>query len=79
MYHPLAPNLSEFTDQQLHEKYNELMSKINQAYKFGPTGAIPQMQLMQAHFQEEIHRRNAKQLEEMQSKTKDFNKIIDIK
>jgi hypothetical protein len=79
MYHPLAPDLSELTDTQLHERYNELMSKMNQAYRFGPTGAIPQMQLMQAHFQEEINKRNVKQLEEIQSKTKDFNKIIDIK
>ncbi len=79
MFHPLAPNLSELSESQLHEKYNELMSKMNQAYRFGPSSAIPQMQMMQAHFQEEIQKRHAKQLEEMQSKTKDFNKIIDIK
>ncbi len=79
MYHPLAPDLSELTESQLHERYNELMSKMNQAYRFGPSSAIPQMQLMQAHFQEEIQKRHIKQLEEIQSKTKDFNKIIDIK
>lgn len=79
MYHPLAPDLSQLTESQLHERYNELMSKMNQAYRFGPSSAIPQMQLMQAHFQEEIQKRHIKQLEEIQSKTKDFNKIIDIK
>lgn len=79
MFHPLAPDLSGLSNQELYDKYNELMSKINQAYRFGPSGAIPQLQMMQFHYQEEIQKRNAKQLEEMQSKTKDFNKIIDIK
>lgn len=79
MYHPLAPDFSKLTDQQLHEKYNELIGKMNQAYRFGPSSAIPQMQMIQANLQEEIQRRNAKQLEEMQAKTKDFTKIVDIK
>lgn len=79
MFHPLVSDLSGLSDKELHDKYNELLNKMNQAYKFGPSGAIPQMQMIQGHFYEEIQRRNAKQLEEMQSKTKDFNKIIDIK
>lgn len=79
MFHPLAPDYSTLTDQQLHEKHNELVSKMNQAYRFGPSSAIPQMQMIQAHLQEEIQRRNAKQLEDMQSKSTELDKIIDIK
>lgn len=79
MYHPLAPDLTPLTDQELHEKYNNLVNKMNQAYRFGPSSAIPQMQMMQMHFQEEIQRRNQKQLEEMQKQSQGFSKIIDIK
>lgn len=79
MFHPLVSDLSGLSDKELHDKFNELTNKMNQAYRFGPSGAIPQMQLIQAHFQEEIQRRHQKQLEEMQGKTKEFNKIIDIK
>jgi hypothetical protein len=79
MFHPLAPDLSGLTDNELHEKHNELVSKINQAYRFGPSSAIPQMHMIQGHFLEEIQRRNQKQLEDMQKHNKDFKKIIDIK
>ena len=79
MFHPLAPDLTTLTDQELHAKHNELATKINQAYRFGPASAIAQMQMLQTHFFEEIQRRNQKQLEEMQKHNKDFKNIIDIK
>jgi two-component system OmpR family sensor kinase len=38
--HPLVSDLSGLSNEDLHKKYNELMSKMNQAYKFGPAGII---------------------------------------
>ena len=64
---------------ELNKKHAELITRLNQAYRFGPGGAIQQLQMLQFHYQEEIQRRNAKQLEDMQKNSKNFNKIIDIK
>lgn len=79
MYHPLAPNLSELSTDDLNKKYNDLSQRLNQAYRFGMSGAVQQLQMLQMHYQEEIQRRHAQQLEDMQKNTKNFNKIIDIK
>ena len=79
MFHPLAPDLKDLSTDELHSKYNDLMNRMNQAYRFGPIGIIPQLQMMQGHYQNEIQNRNAKQVEAMQKNSKNFNKIIDIK
>ena len=41
MGHPLMTNLSELSTEDLHKKYNELMTKMNQAYRFVKVGIIP--------------------------------------
>lgn len=64
---------------ELNKKHAELITRLNQAYRFGPGGAIQQLQMLQFHYQEEIQRRNAQQLEEMQKNSKNFKNIIDIK
>jgi len=64
---------------ELSKKHAELITRLNQAYRFGPGGAIQQLQMLQFHYQEEIQRRNAQQLEEMQKNSKNFKNIIDIK
>jgi hypothetical protein len=79
VFHPLAPNLSELSQDELTKKYNELMQRINQAYRFGPAGAVQQLQMLQYHYQEEMNRRTQKQLEEMEKHSKNFKNIIDIK
>ena len=79
MFHPLAPDLSGLTNDELHNKYNDLMARLNQAYRFGPAQAVPQLQMLQSHYQDEIQKRNAKQMEEMQKRSSKFKNIIDIK
>ena len=79
MYHPLAPNLSELSTDDLNSKYNDLSQRLGQAYRFGMSSAVQQLQMLQMHYQEEIQRRHAQQLEDMQKNNKNFNKIIDIK
>lgn len=80
--HPLAQDLSGLSDDEVHKKFNELQKKFQQAYKFGPQAIIPQIQMMMEHFQNEIQRRNQKQMEEMMKKAEEggrgFKKIIDI-
>jgi len=77
--HPLVPDLSNLSTEELHKKYNELMQKLNQAYKFGPSGAIPQMQMILENYRYEMDVRNRKIIEEMEAKSDKFKGIIDIK
>lgn len=80
--HPLAPNLSELSMDELVSKYNDLSKRLNQAHRFGPYQIIPQIQMMMEHYQAELGERNRKQLEEMNRKAeesgKGFKGIIDI-
>jgi hypothetical protein len=79
MFHPLAPDLKDLKDDELYAKVNEIHSKINVAWRLGSNGAVTQMQMMLAHYQEELGVRNRKKLEEMEKNSKQFKKIIDIK
>ena len=81
MFHPLAPDLSGLSSDELFKKYGELQKRFNQAYRFGPASAIPQLQMMMEHYQVEISERNRKQMEEMAAKEangKGYKGIIDI-
>lgn len=79
MTHPLAPDLSQLSQEELTNKYNDLMSRMNQAYRIGPVGMIPQMQMLLQDYKEELGRRQQKQLEEMEKTSSSFKNIIDIK
>jgi len=76
--HPLIPDLSNLSTEELHKKYNELNQKLNQAYRFGPTSAIPQMQMIIENYRYEMDVRNRKLMEEMEAKNNNFKGIIDI-
>ena len=77
--HPLVTDLSGLSNEDLHKKYNDLMSKMNQAYRSGPTSIIPQMQMVIENYRYEMDNRNRKTLEEMEAKGDKFKGIIDIK
>lgn len=55
------------------------MSRMNQAYRIGPVGMIPQMQMLLQDYREELGRRQQQQLEEMEKTGSSFKNIIDIK
>ena len=76
--HPLVSDLSGLSNEELTKKYNELMSKMNQAYRFGPTSVIPQMQMILENYRAEMDNRHKKTLEEMEQKSDKFKGIIDI-
>lgn len=77
--HPLVSDLSGLSTEELHKKYNELMQKYNQAYRFGPVSVIPQMQMILENYRHEMDNRNRKIMEEMEEKSDKFKGIIDIK
>ena len=70
MFHPLAPELSGITQDELYKKYNDLMKRLGQAYQSGPSAAVPQLQMMIASYQAEINRRQDKLMDDMQEKMK---------
>ena len=72
MPHPLAPDLKVLSMEDLTKKYNDLMGKLNQAYRSGPYGIIPQMQMLMEDYQQEMQNRQQKQLEEMEKHSKNF-------
>ena len=76
--HPLIPDLSGLSTDELHQKYNELLKKFNKAHRFGPIGAIPQMQMILENYRYEMDVRNRKLMEEMEEKNNKFKGIIDI-
>lgn len=77
--HPLSPDLTALSDNDLHKKHGELVNKLNQAYRIGPFGIIGQLQMILQDYQAEIQRRNAKMMDDMARKGKDLGGIIDIK
>lgn len=76
--HPLVENLEKLSNEELHKRYNDLMAKFNQAYRFGPTSVIPQMQMILENYKSEMDNRNRRTLEEMEQKNDKFKGIIDI-
>jgi 2-oxo-4-hydroxy-4-carboxy--5-ureidoimidazoline (OHCU) decarboxylase len=76
--HPLVGGLSDLSNEELHKKFSELQTKYNQAFRFGPTSVIPQMQMILENYREEIDKRNRKMTEEMDKKSDKYKGVIDI-
>lgn len=78
--HPLAPDLSGLSDDELQKKYNELNNRINAAYRMGNMDLVMQVQLLLQDYQMEIGARQQKMMADLQKRAgKDFDDIIDIK
>jgi len=81
--HPLTNDLTALSDDELHKKHSELQKRLTQAYTMGPVAIIPQIQMVMADYQNEVSRRNQKQMEDLMNRAdkdgKRFNNIIDIK
>lgn len=78
MGHPLTPDLSKLTMDEVTQKYGELLKRITYAYRIGQADMVQQLQLLLSDYQAELDLRNQKQLEEMQKTSKNFKNIIDI-
>ena len=78
MGHPLTPDLSKLTVDELNNKYGELLKRTTAAYRMGNSDMVYQLQLLMEDYQNEIQVRNAKALQDMEKQSKQFKNIIDI-
>lgn len=76
--HPLAPDLTPLSDDELQKKQSELQKKMIQAYTFGNTDLAIQLQMLLEDYTMEVQRRQAKMMEELLAKSDKFKGIIDI-
>lgn len=76
--HPLAPDLSELSNEELYKKYNELNSKFMIAHRVGSGSVVQQMNMLLENYRAEMSRRHEKMLADA-SKNSNFKNIIDIK
>lgn len=79
MFHPLAQDLSELSNDELLKKYNELSSKFIAAHRVGSGSVIQQMSLLLDHYRAEMRNRQEKMIEEARKSGGNFKNIIDIK
>ena len=78
MGHPLTPDLSKFTVDELNNKYGELLKRTTAAYRMGNSDMVFQLQLLMEDYQNEIQIRNQQALADMEKNSKNFKNIIDI-
>lgn len=80
--HPLSPDLSTLTDEEVASKFNDLSKRLGQAYRSGPSQLIPQIQMLMQDYQQELGNRQQKLMKEMEQRAekngKGFKGIIDI-
>ena len=77
--HPLTPDLSTLTDDELQTKRSELSNRMVFAYRMGHADMIGQIQLVMGDYEMEVQRRNQKMLEDLEKNSKTFKNKIDIK
>ena len=78
MGHPLTPDLSKLSIDEVTNKIADLQKRLMYAYRIGQSDMVGQLQLLMQDYQEEMNNRNRKQLEEMEKHSKQFKNIIDI-
>jgi hypothetical protein len=76
--HPLAPNLTGLTDEELHSKRAELQNRLNFSYRSGYGQLVGQLQMLLQDYDMEIQARNQRMLVNLQKNNKNFGNIINI-
>ena len=64
--HPLSPDLTKLTDEELHTKRAELNNRLSYAYRIGNGDMIGQLQLLLQDYAFEVEQRNRKMLDDAQ-------------
>jgi hypothetical protein len=77
--HPLSPDLSGLSMDELMTKFNDLNKKYQQAHRSGSGSVIGQLAMLLDDYRYEISRRQQKLLDEASRKNSNFKNIIDIK
>jgi hypothetical protein len=76
--HPLTPDLSKLSNEELNQKYGDLLNRSTFAYRVGSADMVQQLQMLMGDYQLEIQKRNDQALAEMEKTSKQFKNIIDI-
>lgn len=76
--HPLAPNLSGFSDQELDKKVQELTEKYYKALRFSPSIASQIVLLLDSYNSEQQTRALAKSKKAAEDGDNDLNDLIKI-
>lgn len=77
--HPLSPDLSSMSDDELHKKLSDLQTRAVTAYQTGNGDLVQQVNLLINDYQMEIEARNQRMMDKLQQKNKNFGNIINIK
>ncbi len=76
--HPLAPDLSILTDDELQQKRGELQNRLMMSYRMGNADLVMQVQLLLGDYDIELQTRNQKMMDQMSKASKNFGNIINI-
>ena len=76
--HPLAPDLTKLSDDELHTKRAELQNRMSFSYRMGQGDMVGQLQLLVMNYDMEIQTRNQRMLDNLQKTNKNFGNVINI-
>ena len=76
--HPLAPDLSKLTDDELQQKRGELQNRLMMSYRMGNADLVMQVQLLLGDYDIELQTRNQRMMDQMSKASKNFGNIINI-
>lgn len=76
--HPLTPDLSKISLEELQKKQSDLTNRLSTAYRWGNPAMVHQLQMLLQDYNAEVSMRGQKALAEMQKNSKQFKNIIDI-
>lgn len=76
--HPLTPDLTKLSMDELMAKYNDLSKKLMFAQRSGSGSILNQMLMVLEDYKVEISNRQRKMLNDASNKNKNFKNIIDI-
>lgn len=78
MEHPLLGSLSELSNEEVQEKYNDITKKLNQAYMMGNQMVINQLNMIMESYQTELNKRHKKMFDDLEVKDDKWKDLIDI-
>ena len=76
--HPLSPDLSKLTEDELQQTRGELQNRLMMSYRMGNADLVMQVQLLLGDYDIELQTRNQKMMDQMSKASKNFGNIINI-
>lgn len=76
--HPLAPDLTKLTDDELQKKRSELQNRLAFVYRTGNADLVGQLSMLINNYDIEIQARNQQLMDQMAKASKNFGNIINI-